>query len=76
MLICIIVKTCTIEKIVSERDSNETSPIKFLKELFSSDLSGNLAYIMSNFVVISKKCCLSGERVEMNDRFTGSRREL
>jgi len=49
----------TIEKIFSELDSNETLSMKFLKELFSSDLSGNLAYVMSNFVVISKKNCPS-----------------
>jgi hypothetical protein len=42
----------TIEKIVSELDSSEASPVKFVKELFSSDLSGKLAYIKSNFVVV------------------------
>jgi hypothetical protein len=42
----------TIEKIISELDSHEASSIKFVKELFSSDLSQNLAYIKSNFVVI------------------------
>jgi len=46
---------CTIEKIVSELESKETSSIKFLKELFSSYLSGNLVYFTSNFVVISTK---------------------
>jgi asparagine synthetase A len=33
---------------------NKASAIKFVKALFSSDLSENLAYIKSNFVVISK----------------------
>ena len=42
----------TIEKIVSELDSNKASFIN--RELFFSDLSGNLAYIKSNFVVTSK----------------------
>jgi hypothetical protein len=41
----------TIEKIIIELDSNEASSIKFVKELFSSDLSGKLAY-KSNFVVV------------------------
>jgi exonuclease VII small subunit len=44
----------TIEKIVSELDSNEASSVKFVKELLSSDPSGKLAYIKSNFVVVSK----------------------
>jgi hypothetical protein len=44
----------TIEKIVSELDSNEASSIKFVTEVFSSDLSGKLAYNKSNFVVVSK----------------------
>jgi hypothetical protein len=42
----------TIEKIVSQLDSNEASAIKFVKELFSSDLSGKLAYIKSKFLVV------------------------
>jgi hypothetical protein len=58
----------TIEKIVGELDSNEASPVKFVKELFSSDLSGKLAYIKSNFVVVSKTiACLEAVGVEMND---------
>jgi hypothetical protein len=58
----------TIEKIVSELDSNEASSIKFQKELFSSDLSGKLAYIKSNFFVVSKAiACLEAVGVEMND---------
>jgi len=51
---------CTIEKIFGELDSNETPSIKFLKELFSSYLSGNLSSITPNVVVISKKNCPSG----------------
>jgi hypothetical protein len=42
----------TVEKIVSELDSNEESSIKSVTELFSSDLSGNLAYIKSTFLVV------------------------
>jgi hypothetical protein len=58
----------TIDKIVSELDSNEASSIKFVKELFSSDLSGKLAYIKSNFMVVSKTIAsLKAVRVEMND---------
>ena len=58
----------TIEKIVSELDSNEASSIKFVKELFSSDVSGKLAYIKSNFVVISKTTArLEAAGLEMND---------
>jgi hypothetical protein len=39
-----------------------------LNELFSSDLSGNLAYIQSNFVVISKTTAsLAAVGAEMND---------
>jgi hypothetical protein len=58
----------TIEKIVSELDSNEASSIKFVKELFSSDLSGKLAYIKSNFLAVSKtNACLKAVRVQTND---------
>ena len=58
----------TIEKIVSELDSNKASSIKFVRELFSSDLSGKLAYIKSNFLVVSKTiACLEAVGVEMND---------
>jgi exonuclease VII small subunit len=58
----------TIEKIVSELDSNESSSIKFVKELFSSDLSGKLAYIKSYFVLVSKTiACLEAFGVETND---------
>ena len=58
----------TIEKIFSKLDSNEASSIKFVKELFSSDLSGKLAYMKSNFVVISKiVACLEAVGVEMKD---------
>jgi hypothetical protein len=42
----------TIEKTVSELDNNEAPSIKFVKELFSSDLSGKLAYIKSKFLVV------------------------
>jgi exonuclease VII small subunit len=58
----------TIEKIVSELESNEASSVKFVKELLSSDLSGKLAYIKSNFVVVSKTIAsLEAVGVEMND---------
>jgi hypothetical protein len=58
----------TIEKIVGELESNEASSIKFMKELFSSDLSGKLSYIKSNLLVISKTiACLEAVGVEMND---------
>jgi hypothetical protein len=58
----------TIEKVFSELDSNEASSIKFVKSLFSSDLSGKVAYIKSNFVVVSKTiACLEAVGVEMND---------
>jgi exonuclease VII small subunit len=58
----------TIEKIVSELDSNEASSIKFVKELFSSDLSGKLAYIKSNFMIVSKTIAhLEAVGLEMND---------
>jgi hypothetical protein len=57
-----------IEKIVSELDSNEASSIKFVKELFSSDLSGKLAYNKSNFMIVSKTIArLEAVGVEMND---------
>lgn len=53
------------QKTLSELDSNA---IKFLKELLSSDLSGNLAYIQSNSVVISKTTAsLVAVGAEMND---------
>jgi hypothetical protein len=59
---------CTIEKIVGELDSNEASSIKFVKELFSSDLSGKLAYMKSKFLVVSKTIAsLEAVGVEMND---------
>jgi hypothetical protein len=58
----------TIEKIVSELNSNEASSVKFVKELFSSDLSGKLAYIKSNFMTVSKTIAhLEAVGVEMND---------
>jgi hypothetical protein len=58
----------TIEKRVNELDSSEASSIKFVKELFSSDLSGKLAYIKSNFLVVSETiACLAAVGVEMND---------
>jgi hypothetical protein len=39
-----------------------------VKELFSSDLSGKLAYIKSNFSIVSKTiACLEAVGVEMND---------
>jgi hypothetical protein len=45
----------TIEKVVSELDSNKASSSKFEKKLFlSSDVSVNVAYIKSDFVVILK----------------------
>jgi hypothetical protein len=53
---------CTIEKIFSELDSNETPSITFLKQLFFFNPSGNLASVTSNFVVISKKKCPPGGR--------------
>jgi hypothetical protein len=58
----------TSERIVSELDSNEASFIKFVKELFSSDLSGILAYIKLNFVVVSKTIAhLEADGLEMNN---------
>jgi hypothetical protein len=58
----------TTEKTVSELDSNEASSIKVVKELFSSDLSGKLAYMKSNFVVVSKTTArLQAVGVEMDD---------
>jgi exonuclease VII small subunit len=58
----------TIEKIVSELESKEASSVKFVKKLFSSDLSGKLAYIKSNFLVVSKTIArLEAVGVEMND---------
>lgn len=42
----------TTKQTVSELDTNEACFIKFLKELLSSGLSGNLTYIKSNFMVI------------------------
>jgi hypothetical protein len=44
----------TIEKPVTDLDSNEASSIKFPKELFYSDRARNVAYIKTNFAVISK----------------------
>jgi hypothetical protein len=43
---------CTINKTLSELDSNAAWSIKFSKEPLSSNLSGNLAYFKSNFMVI------------------------
>ena len=55
-------------KIVSELESKEASSVKFVKELLSSDLSGKLAYIKSNFVVVSKTIArLEAVGVDMND---------
>jgi hypothetical protein len=57
-----------IEKIVNELDSNEASSIKFVTEVFSSDLSGKLAYNKSNFLVVSKTIAsLEAVGVEVND---------
>jgi hypothetical protein len=57
-----------IKKIVSKLDSNEASSIKFVKELFSSDLSGKLAYIKSKFLVVSKTIAsLEAVGVQMNE---------
>jgi DNA relaxase NicK len=44
----------TTKKVFSELDSNKASSIKFVKEIFSSDLYGKVAYIKSNFGVLSK----------------------
>jgi hypothetical protein len=58
----------TIEKIFSELHSNEASSIKFVENLVSSDLSGKLAYIKSNFFVVSKTIAgLGAVGVEVND---------
>jgi hypothetical protein len=58
----------TIEKIISKLYSNEASSIKFVKKLFSSDLSGKLVYIKSTFLVVSKTiACLEAVGVEKND---------
>jgi hypothetical protein len=47
---------------------SEASSVKFVKELFSSELSGKLAYIKSNFVVVSKTIArLEAVGMEMND---------
>jgi hypothetical protein len=42
-----------IEDIFKGFDSSESSSIRVVKELFSHSLSGNLAYIKSNFGAIS-----------------------
>jgi exonuclease VII small subunit len=58
----------TIEKIVSQLDSNEAPSVKFVKKLFSPDLSGKLAYMKSKFLVVSKTIArLEAVGVEMND---------
>jgi hypothetical protein len=58
----------TLDKIVSELDSNKASSVKFLKKLYSSDLSGKLVYTKSKFLVVLKKiACLEAVGVEMND---------
>jgi hypothetical protein len=56
------------KKTVRELDSNEVCSIKFLKKLLSYGLSGNLAYIKSNFMVISETiACLEAVGAETND---------
>jgi hypothetical protein len=58
----------TTEDIVSNFDSNEASSIKIVKELFSSTLSGNLAYTKSNFGGISTTIsCLEAVGVDIHD---------
>jgi hypothetical protein len=58
----------TIEKIVGELDSNEASSIKFVKELFSSDLPGKLACMKSKLLVVSKTIAsLEAVGVEIHD---------
>jgi hypothetical protein len=58
----------TIEKIISKLGSSEASSIKFVKKLFSSNLSGKLAYMKCKFVVVSKTiACLEAVGMEMND---------
>ena len=66
MLRCIIVKT-TLQSRKSSVN-NKASSVKFVRELFSSDLSGKLAYIKSNFLVVSKTIArLEAVGVDMND---------
>jgi hypothetical protein len=64
----------TLDKIVSELYSNKASSVKFLKKLYSSDLSGKLVYIKSKFLVVSKKNCLSGGSRSRDERCAGYRK--
>jgi hypothetical protein len=61
-------KYSTTENTVSNFNSNEASSIKIVKELFSSNLLRNLAYIKSNFGGISTTIsCLEAVGTEMHD---------
>jgi hypothetical protein len=65
---CFCENYSTVDRMVSELESIEASFIKFVKELFSSDLSEKLAYMKSKFLVVSKTiACLEAVGVEMND---------
>ena len=67
MLRCIIVKTTLQPRKSCQLDSNEAPSVKFVKELFSSDLSGKLACVKSKFLVVSKTIAtLQAVGVEMN----------
>jgi hypothetical protein len=58
----------TIEKTSVNLTAMKHHLLKFVRELFSSDLSGKLAYIKSNFLAVSKTiACLEAVGVEMND---------
>jgi hypothetical protein len=61
-------KHSTTENTVNNFDSNEASSIKIVKEMFSSNLSGNLTYIKSKFGGISTTIShLEAVCVEMHD---------
>jgi hypothetical protein len=57
-----------IEDIFKGFDSSESSSIRDVKELFSHSLSGNLAYIKSNFGAISSTItCLEAVGAQLHD---------
>jgi hypothetical protein len=61
-------KYSTTEDTVSDFDTYGTSSTKIVKEFFFCDLSGNLAYIKSNFGGISTMIsCLEAVGLEMHD---------
>lgn len=61
-------KTFVKARLRVEKLKKKASSTIFVKELFSSDVSGNLTYMKSNFEVIKKKTAqLEAVGMEMND---------